>query len=136
MQSLRRSISVHLIDAVGRLCDAINSHSAQRVADCFTADYAAEVPHRPAESFTGREQVLTNWSLIFTRVPDLKARILRTAIAGSEVWSEWEMSGTSPEGLPALLAGPVVMTVRDDRINWPRFYVGPVSSVSSHPGKK
>ncbi|MFF4402253.1 nuclear transport factor 2 family protein [Streptomyces sp. NPDC001480] len=136
MQSLRRSSSVHLIDAVDRLCDAINSHSAQRVADCFTADYAAEVPHRPAESFTGREQVLTNWSLIFTRVPDLKARVLRTAISGSEVWSEWEMGGTSPEGLPALLVGPVVMTVRDDRINWTRFYVSPVSSVSSHPGKE
>ncbi|MFI1177283.1 nuclear transport factor 2 family protein [Streptomyces melanogenes] len=84
------------------------------------------MPHRPAENFTGREQVATNWSLIFTRVPDLQARVLRTAVSGSEVWSEWEMSGTSPEGLPALLVGPVVMTVRDDRINWTRFYVSPV----------
>ncbi|QDN93748.1 nuclear transport factor 2 family protein [Streptomyces sp. RLB3-17] len=124
-------MSVHLIDAVDRLCDAINSHTAQRVADCFTADYAAEVPHRPAESFTGREQVLMNWSLIFTRVPDLKARVLRTAVSGSEAWSEWEMSGTSIEGLPALLVGPVVMTVRDGRINWTRFYVSPVPPVSS-----
>ncbi|MFF4402580.1 nuclear transport factor 2 family protein [Streptomyces sp. NPDC001480] len=122
---------MQLIDAVDRLCDAINSHSVQRVANCFTADYAAEVPHRPAESFTGRERVLMNWSLIFTRVPDLRASVLRTAVSGAEVWSEWEMSGTSPEGLPALLVGPVVMTVRDDRINWARFYVVPVPPVSS-----
>ncbi|MGW1507485.1 nuclear transport factor 2 family protein [Streptomyces mirabilis] len=122
---------MHLIDAVDRLCDAINSHSVQRVADCFTADYAKEAPHHPAESFTGREHVLTSWSLIFTRIPDLQARVLRTAVSGSEVWSEWEMSGTSSEGLPALFVGPVVMTVRDDRINWTRFYVSPVPPVSS-----
>ncbi|AYN38588.1 nuclear transport factor 2 family protein [Streptomyces dangxiongensis] len=48
------------------------------------------MPHRPADSFTGRERVLMNWSLVFTRVPDLQARVLRTAVSGSEVWSEWE----------------------------------------------
>ncbi|WP_433195860.1 nuclear transport factor 2 family protein [Nocardia sp. CA-107356] len=119
------------IDAVGRLREAINSHSAQRVADCFTADYRAEVPHRPTDSFTGRGRVLANWTLIFTRVPDLQARVVRTAVSGSEIWSEWEMSGTSLEGLPALMVGPVVMTVRDGRIDWTRFYVSPVPPLSS-----
>ena len=69
-------------DPVDRLRDAINSHDPRRVADCFTADYRSEVPHRPAESFVGSGHVGENWTAIFTRLPDLHARVLRRAVAG------------------------------------------------------
>lgn len=114
-------------DPVERLSDAINSHDPQQVADCFTADFRSEVPHRPAEGFVGSDRVADNWAAIFERLPDLKARVIRRAAAGAELWSEWEMTGTAPDGTPALLCGPAIMTTRDGRIAWTRFYLAPVA---------
>lgn len=37
------------------------------------------------------------------------------------------MTGTDPTGNPAVLCGPVVMTARDGRIAWTRFYLAPVA---------
>jgi hypothetical protein len=120
-------------DPIQRLEDAINSHDAQRVADCFTSDYRCETPHRPAEGFTGSDRVLANWTAILARLPDLRAQILRRAAAGSELWSEWEMVGSGPDGATAVMCGPVVMTARDGRIDWARFYLSPVPDPATTP---
>ena len=114
-------------DPVERLRDAINSHDPRKVADCFTADYRCEVPHRPAEGFVGSDRVADNWAALFERLPDLDARVIRRAAAGAELWSEWEMTGTGPAGAPALLCGPVIMTTRDGRIASTRFDLAPVA---------
>jgi ketosteroid isomerase-like protein len=112
-------------DPIDRLRDAIDSGDAERVADCFTDDYTAVFPLRPADGFTGSEQVRRNWAAMFARVPGLRARVLRRASSGDELWSEWEMSGTGAAEQP-VLAGPVVMTVREGKIDWARFYLSPV----------
>jgi hypothetical protein len=114
-------------DAVDRLRHAIDSHDPRRVADCFTADYRAEVPHRPAEGFVGSDRIAANWTAIFARLPHLHARVLRRAVAGPEIWSEWEMAASDAADAPVLLGGPVVMTTRGGRIAWARFYVGPIA---------
>lgn len=114
-------------DPVERLRDAINSHDPRQVADCFTADYRCEVPHRPAEGFVGSDRVADNWAALFERLPDLDARVIRRAAAGAELWSEWEMTGTGPAGAPTHLCGPVIMTARDGRIASTRFYLAPVA---------
>ncbi|MDN5749744.1 MAG: nuclear transport factor 2 family protein, partial [Pseudonocardia sp.] len=113
-------------EPVDRLRDAINSHDPQRVASCFTNDYRAEVPHRPAEGFVGSDTVAANWAAIFGRLPGVHARVLRHAVAGPEIWSEWEMTATDSPGAPVLLCGPVIMTSRDGQIDRARFYLGPV----------
>jgi ketosteroid isomerase-like protein len=120
-------------DPIERLREAINSHDPQRVADCFTPDYRSETPHRPSEGFTGSDRVLANWTAIFARLPDLQAQVLRRAAAGPELWSEWEMVGTGPDGAPALMRGPVIMTTRDGRIDWTRFYLSPVPAPVAAP---
>ncbi len=120
-------------DPVARLRDAVNSHDPQRVAGCFTTDYRAEIPHRPAEGFVGSDTVAGNWAGIFARLPDLHARVLRHAVAGPEIWSEWEMTATEAPGAPVLLCGPVVMTTRGGRIDWARFYLGPVAPPTADP---
>jgi hypothetical protein len=114
------------IDPIERLRDAINSHDPQRIADCFTSDYRAETPHRPAESFTGSDRVHANWVAILARLPDIRAEVLRRAAAGPELWSEWEMVGTAPDGTQAVMRGPAIMTTREGRIAWTRFYLSPV----------
>ena len=113
---------------VERLRDAINSHDAARVADCFTENYQCDMPMHPSRGFTGRARVRENYRAIFARVPDLHASVLRSCEDESEVWSEWEMSGTSYEGTPSVIAGVVViLSVVDERIERTRFYLDAVS---------
>lgn len=105
------------------LRDAINSGDPGRVADCFTDDYRAELPHHPERSFTGNEHVRKNWTMIFAQISDLEATVLRTARSGGEIWSEWHMTGRAADGSPVTLVGPVVLTTRGAKISWARFYV-------------
>jgi ketosteroid isomerase-like protein len=113
--------------ALDRLREAIDSGDPTRVADCFTADFRAELPHHPERSFTGAERVQANWTAIFARAPHLTAKVLRTAVNGPEIWSEWEITGVDTAGAPVTFAGPVIVTTRDGRINWARFYLDPVT---------
>ncbi|MFC7674061.1 nuclear transport factor 2 family protein [Mycolicibacterium sp. GCM10028919] len=110
-----------------RLREAIDSGDPARVADCFTADFRAELPHHPERSFTGAQRVQANWTAIFARAPHLTAKVLRTAVNGPEIWSEWEVTGVDTAGAPVRFAGPVIVTTRDGRINWARFYLDPVT---------
>jgi ketosteroid isomerase-like protein len=112
--------------ALDRLREAINSGDPSRVADCFTADFRAELPHHPERSFTGAQRVQANWTAIFARAPHLTAKVVRTAVNGAEIWSEWEITGLDTAGAPVTFAGPVIVTTRDGRINWARFYLDPV----------
>jgi hypothetical protein len=59
-------------------------------------------------------------------VPDITAEVIRTAVSGDVVWSEWEMRGTRPDGTPHLLRGVIVFGVTEGRASWARFYLEPV----------
>ena len=114
---------------VERLRDAINSHDAARVADCFTENYQCDTPMRPLRGFTGRARVRENYQALFARVPNLRATVLRSCQDESAVsWSEWEMSGTSDEGIPSVIAGvAIILSVVDEHIEHTRFYLDAVS---------
>lgn len=114
-------------EALEALRVAINSHVPERIAGCFTDDYVAERPLKPHEGFIGSDHVAANWRKILAGLPDLQAEILRHAQNGDELWSEWEMRGTAPTGATVVLRGPVVLTTRDGRIAWARFYPDPVT---------
>jgi len=118
-----------MLPTIERLRDAINSHDAARVADCFTENYQCDMPLHPSRSFTGRARVLENWQAIFARLPDLRATVLRSCQDSSGcLWSEWEMSGTSREGIASLLTGvAIILSVFDQRIQHTRFYLDGVS---------
>jgi len=113
---------------VERLRDAINSHDAARVADCFTENYQCDMPMHPSRGFTGRARVRENYRAIFARVPDLHANVLRSCQDESEVWSEWEMSGTADEGIPSMNTGVVIiLSTVDGLIAHTRFYLDAVA---------
>jgi ketosteroid isomerase-like protein len=116
------------LQVLDRLRDAIGSHDPARVAACFTEDYRAELPHHPERTFTGADQVRRNWMAMFSAVPDITAAVLRAAAGGAEIWAEWEMTGTAPNGVPVAFVGPVVLTTRDGRIAWARFYLDRVGA--------
>ena len=110
-----------------RLAAAANGHDLDALAGCFAPDYRNETPAHPDQGFTGRDQVRRNWEQIFAAVPDLSATVLRSC--GDEVvWSEWEMTGTRPDGVTLKMAGVIIFGVGDGRFTWARFYLEPVQA--------
>ena len=111
---------------VERLRAATNAHDLDAITDCFTESYRNETPAHPGRGFTGRAQVRSNWQHIFAGVPDVTAEVIRTAVDGDVVWSEWEMGGTRRDGHLHLMRGVIIFGVVIDQISWARFYLEPV----------
>jgi ketosteroid isomerase-like protein len=110
---------------VARLSQATNDHDLEAVVDCFTEDYRNETPAHPSRGFRGRDQVRKNWQQILAAVPDLRASVLRCAVDGDAVWSEWEMRGTRLDGSVHLMRGVIIFGTRARRASWARFYMEP-----------
>ena len=111
---------------VRRLERATNDHDLDAIVACFATGYRNETPSHPARGFSGREQVRANWVQIFAAIPDLTVEVLRTAVDGDAVWSEWEHRGTRPDGSAHLLRGVVIFGVEAGLATWARFYLEPV----------
>ena len=114
------------VDTLARLERAANAHDLNEVVACFAADYRNETPAHPERGFTGREQVRRNWEQIFAAIPDITAKVLRSAVNGDEVWSEWEHRGTRPDGSAHLMRGVIIFGLGNDLLTWARFYLEPV----------
>jgi ketosteroid isomerase-like protein len=116
-------------DAAGlltRLERVTNAHDIDAVVACFAPDYRNETPAHPERSFTGREQVRRNWEQILAGIPDLSARVLRYAVNGDEVWSEWEHRGTRRDGSAHVMRGVIIFGVGGGLLTWARFYLEPL----------
>lgn len=114
-----------------RLEQATNAHDLDALVDCFAPDYRNEAPAHPGRAFEGTEQVRSNWRQIFEFVPDVQSRVLSQVVDGSEVWSEWEMSGTRVDGTHHLMRGVIVFGLQGGRAVWARFYLEPVDGAST-----
>lgn len=115
---------------VERLRQAVDTHDLDALVECFAPAYRNETPAHPARGFSGRDQVRENWSRIFHGVPDVTAKVLRTAVDGDVVWSEWELRGMRRGGAPYLMRGVILFGVEEDRAGWARFYLEPVDTNS------
>ena len=89
---------------------------------------AARYPLRTALSIVAGQPCA---SRILGAVPDLSASVLRAAVEGDAVWTEWEMGGTRVDGVPHLLRGVIIFGVRDGAITWARFYLEPVDEADA-----
>ena len=114
-----------------RLCEATSAHDLDRIVECFTDDYVNENPVHPARGFHGREQVRRNWTQIFAAVPDLTVRVIRSDRVGETVWSEWEMSGTRPDGGMHLMRGVMLFGLAGEQARSMRLYLEPVDSAQT-----
>ncbi|MEO8258405.1 MAG: nuclear transport factor 2 family protein [Acidobacteriota bacterium] len=112
--------------ALTRLERATNAHDVNAIVACFAAGYRNETPAHPERGFTGREQVRGNWQQIFAAIPNLTATVLRSAVSGDEVWSEWEHRGTRQDGSTHLMRGVIIFGVVNELLAWARFYLEPV----------
>ena len=111
---------------IDRLVSATNQQDLEALVACFAEDYLNETPAHPARGFRGRAQVRRNWEQIFAFVPDIKVEVVRSAVDGDTVWTEWEMRGTRRDKKSHWMRGMIVFGVSDDTIQWARFYLEPV----------
>lgn len=119
-----------------RMLQAINSHDISALVGCFARDYRCEIPLHPSRSFIDNDHVRQNWTGIVGRVPDIEARALRSVEDGDKVWSEWEMTGTTTDGVDFRTAGVAILGVEDDRFAWARFYLDPVNGESTEAPRR
>jgi ketosteroid isomerase-like protein len=108
------------------LVAAVNSHDLDALVACFAEGYLNETPVHPARGFAGLDQVRTNWSMIFAAVPDIKATVPGSAIAGDTVWTEWDMKGTRRDGTSHHMRGVMIFDVVGRQATRVRFYLEPV----------
>jgi ketosteroid isomerase-like protein len=114
------------VGTLARLERATNAHDVNEVVACFAADYRNETPAHPERGFTGRDQVRGNWEQIFAAIPNITAKVLRSAVNGDEVWSEWEHRGTRRDGSAHLMRGVIIFGLDNELLTWARFYLEPV----------
>jgi ketosteroid isomerase-like protein len=115
---------------VERLLAAINAHDLEAMVACFADDFVNEWPAHPQRGFRGSQQVRRNWSQIFAGVPDVHARLPRMVVDGDTVWTEWDMSGSRPDGAAFAMRGVAIVGVAGGRLAWVRFYLEPVEEAS------
>jgi ketosteroid isomerase-like protein len=116
---------------VERLNDAMNAHDLEAMLGCFQEEYESAQPAHPDRGFGGREQVRKNWSAIFDGVADFRSELVRAAVDGDTVWSEWHWQGTHSDGTPLDMAGVIICGVREGRIGWARLYVESVEQAGA-----
>lgn len=119
----------HVTAVVHRLRQAVDDHDLDRIVDCFHDAYVNETPAHPGRGFRGHAQVRRNWARMLDGIPDLSAEVLRTAVDGSTVWSEWELRGTRRDATAHLMRGVIVFGIEEERAAWSRFYLEPVDDV-------
>jgi hypothetical protein len=96
------------------------------MASCFAEDYLSAQPVHPGRAFTGRGQVLANWSSVFAGVPDFRAELLASSLDGGTEWGELDWRGRHADGSPFAMRGVIIAIVRDDLIAEARLYMEPV----------
>ncbi len=105
---------------------ATNGHDLDELVACFDRAYHNETPAHPSRDFRGGDQVRANWRQIFAFVPNVHSSVLRWAANGSDVWSEWEMSGTRLDGSRHLMRGVIIFEIDHGQAVSARFYLEPV----------
>jgi len=109
-----------------RLTDAQNRHDAELMASFVADDYASSQPVHPDRAFSGRAQVLANWTEVFAGIQDFRARMVGFCRAGDVEWGELDWAGHHTDGSVFAMRGVIIATIRDDLITSARLYMEPV----------
>ncbi len=106
----------------------MNSHDAGQMAALFADDYESDQPVHPARGFSGRAQVLTNWTSVFQGVPDFTADLVSSVVEGEVEWGEWDWRGRYTDGSPFAMRGVVISRANAGLVVQMRLYMEPVDS--------
>jgi len=102
---------------------AMNAHDLEGLLALIDPDYESEQPAHPDRAFQGREQVRKNWGSIFSRVPDLRADVLRTVVDGDTVWTEWHWHGVRGDGTKFDYRGVTLFRIYNGKLMAGRLFM-------------
>ena len=111
---------------IERLVRVTNAHDLEGLVACFADEYVLDSPIHPQRSFRGKEQVRRNWTQFFAGVPDITTKVLRHAVSGDVVWTEWEMTGTRVDKAAHRVCGVFIFGVTGGLVRWGRMFLDPV----------
>jgi ketosteroid isomerase-like protein len=115
-----------MVAVLERITEAQNAHDAALFASYFAEDYRSAQPTHPDRAFSGRDQVLNNWTSVFAGVPDFHAELLASCGDGAVAWGELDWRGHHTDGSRFAMRGVIIVTIRDDQIASARLYMEPV----------
>jgi hypothetical protein len=104
-----------------RLHTALNTRDITNLMLCFQVDYEQIYPDGTSKDTTGLEPARQSWEDLFTTYPDFRADLLRQAIDGSTIWTEWRFTGGQSGSFNR--AGVLIMGVEEGLIAWTRIYM-------------
>ena len=107
---------------------AMNLHDIEGLLALVDPEYESEQPAHPDRAFQGREQVRKNWSAIFSRVPNLRADVLRTVVDADTVWTEWWWHGVRADGTKFDYRGVTLFRIWNGKLMAGRLFMEPVQS--------
>ncbi len=105
---------------------AMNAHDIEGLLAMIDPEYESDQPAHPDRAFQGREQVRKNWGSIFSRVPDLRADVLRTVVDGDTVWTEWHWHGVRGDGTKFDYRGVTLFRTWNGKLMAGRLFMEPV----------
>jgi limonene-1,2-epoxide hydrolase len=110
-----------------RFHTALNARDLTNLLHLLQVDFERFYPAQPDEDSIGMEAVREKWEVFFNTYPDFRADILRQAIEGSTIWSEWKWKGESSDGRKIDQVGVIIFGVEEGLLAWSRSYMIDIS---------
>ena len=114
---------------IDRLSCALNAHDVESLVACFHSDYESLHPLHPERNSQGLAGVRHSWACVFDAIPDFQAELCRCAVAGDEVWTEWQWQGKHVDGPSFYAGGVMIFGLADDQLRWARVYTETVQII-------
>jgi hypothetical protein len=111
-----------------RMHTTLNTRDLTNLLHLLQVDYEQIYPTQPERDTTGLEPARESWERLFERYSDFRADLLRQAIEGNTIWSEWRFSGGERQENPLNMGGVIIFGVEEGLIAWSRFYITDIRS--------
>ena len=107
------------LDVLERMADGFNNHDLDAIMSLFTDDCVFESPRGPdpwGRRFEGQAAVRDGLGARFTTIPDVHYGDGSHFVSGDRGASEWNLTGTTVEGVRLAVRGCDLWTFRGDKI--------------------
>lgn len=101
-----------------RIHTALNTRDLTNLLACLQVDYEQVYPAEKGKDTLGIEAARSAWEGIFHSSPHLQAELIRQAIDGNTIWTEWRFKGNGGDRV-----GVIIMGVEEGLVAWSRNYM-------------
>lgn len=98
-----------------RYAGAWNAHDVQKIMSMHTDDTVYTL-HGSGQTYRGREDVTRGFAADLKRIPDIHFELRAAYGSDTHIVFESVVTGTTPDGVPVLLEGVDVLTMRGGKV--------------------